>query len=107
MLATLAGQERISDNEAFNAWLRGYSRWKQRISSVLRRPLPPEHRPAFTAGLGTEPFKSEQALPGPIFMPQYHNAKQERSAALSQQAMTFKGGTDSGDTGTSMCGLRF
>jgi len=33
-------------------------------------------------------------------MPEYHSAKQERSAAFSQQAMTlFKQGTEAGDTG--------
>ena len=33
-------------------------------------------------------------------MPEYHSAKQERSAAISQQAMTlFKQGTEAGDTG--------
>jgi hypothetical protein len=100
LLATLAGQERIYDNETFDAWLRATFDGKKKLSQFYERRFRPEYRPAFSAWLDTEPFKNQQALPGPMFMPQYHSAEQERSAALGQQAMTlFKRGTDSGDTG--------
>ena len=100
MLATLAGQERVYDNEGFNAWLGATLDGKKELAQFYERRFRPEYRPAFTAWLATEPFRSKQPLPGPIFMPEYHSAKQERSAALSQQATTlFKQGTDAGDTG--------
>lgn len=99
-LATLSGQERIYDNEGFNAWLGATLDGKKALAQFYERRFRPEYRPAFAAWLATEPFKSKQPLPGPIFMPEYHSAKQERSAALSQQATTmFKRGTDAGDTG--------
>src|SRR5215469_671581 len=100
MLATLAGQDRIHDNEGFNAWFAATLDGKKELAQFYERRFRPEYRPAFAAWLATGPFKSKEPLPGPIFMPEYHSAKQERSAAFSQQAMTlFKQGTEAGDTG--------
>lgn len=90
----------IYDNEGFNAWLGATLDGKKALAQFYERRFRAEYRPAFSAWLATDPFKSKQPLPGPIFMPEYHRAKQERSAALSQQAMNlFKRGTDAGDTG--------
>jgi hypothetical protein len=98
--STLAGQERIYDNEVFSAWLRATFDGKKELAQFYERRFRPEYRVAFTAWLNTEPFKSKHSRPGPIFMPEYRSAKEERSIALSQQAMTsFKQGTESGDTG--------
>ena len=48
----------------------------------------------------TDPFNNAQAPPGPIFMPQYHNAKHERFLGLTKQAAEMADlGTKSGETG--------
>ena len=56
--------------------------------------------PAFAAWLSTDPFKNAQAPPGPIFMPDYHNAKHEQFLGLNKQAAEVaEQGTKSGETG--------
>jgi hypothetical protein len=40
----------------------------------------------FDAWLKTRPFENPSAPPGPIFMPQYHNAELERSDRLNEAA---------------------
>ena len=48
----------------------------------------------------TDPFNNAQAPPGPIFMPDYHNAKHEQFLGLNKQAAeTTDQGTKSGETG--------
>ena len=55
---------------------------------------------AFTAWLSTDPFNNAQAPPGPIFMPEYHNAKHEQFLGLNKQAADIADqGTKSGETG--------
>ena len=49
MLATLAGQERIYDNEGFNAWLAATLDGKKELAQFYERRFRPEYRPAFTA----------------------------------------------------------
>jgi hypothetical protein len=50
--------------------------------------------------MGTDPFKNAQAPPGPIFMPEYHNAKHEQFLSLNKQAAEMADqGTKSGETG--------
>jgi hypothetical protein len=74
-LATLAGQERIYDSDTFNSWLAAKLDGKEKATDFLERRFRDEYRVAFTAWLGTDPFNNTQAPPGPIFMPEYHNAK--------------------------------
>jgi hypothetical protein len=48
----------------------------------------------------TSPFNNAQAPPGPIFMPEYHNAKHEQFLGLNKQAAEMaEQGTKSGETG--------
>jgi hypothetical protein len=50
--------------------------------------------------MSTDPFKNAQAPPGPIFMPDYHNAKHEQFLGLTKQAADVADhGTKSGETG--------
>ena len=78
-LATLAGQERIYDSDTFNGWLAAKLDGKTQAAEV-RATLCDEYRPAFTAWMGTDPFNNAQAPPGPIFMPDYHNASTSSSS---------------------------
>jgi hypothetical protein len=99
-LATLAGQERIYDSDTFNSWLAAKLDNKQQAAEFFERRFRDEYRRAFTAWLGTDPFNNAQAPPGPIFMPDYHNAKHEQFLGLNKQAADIADqGTKSGETG--------
>src|SRR5438445_4107760 len=85
-LATLAGQERIYDSDTFNSWLVAKLDGKEKVAEFFERRFRDEYRPAFTAWLKTDPFNNAQAPPGPIFMPDYHNATQEQLLGLNNEA---------------------
>jgi hypothetical protein len=99
-LATLAGQERIYDSDTFNSWLAARLDGKAETSQFFERRFRDEYRPAFAAWMKTDPFNNAQAPPGPIFMPDYHNAKHEQFLGLTKQAAEMADqGTKSGETG--------
>ena len=99
-LATLAGQERIYDSDTFNSWVAAKLDGKEKAAEFFERRFSDEYRPAFTAWLRTDPFNNAQAPPGPIFMPDYHNAKHEQFLGLSKQAAEVADlGTKSGENG--------
>jgi hypothetical protein len=99
-LATLAGQERIYDSDTFNSWVVAKVDGKEKAAEFFERRFSDEYRPAFTAWLGTDPFNNAHAPPGPIFMPEYHNAKHEQFLSVSKQAVEMADeGTKSGETG--------
>ena len=99
-LATLAGQERIYDSDTFNSWLTAKLGGEEKAAEFFERRFRDEYRSAFSAWLKTDPFNNAQAPPGPIFMPDYHNAKHEQFLGLSKQAAEIADqGTKSGETG--------
>src|SRR5947199_5737522 len=99
-LATLAGQERIYDSDTFNSWLTAKLDGKEQAASFFERRFRDEYRPAFAAWLKTDPFNNAQAPPGPIFMPDYHDAKHEQFLGLCKQAAEVADqGVKSGETG--------
>ena len=99
-LATLAGQERIYDSDTFNSWLAAKLDGKEKAAEFFERRFRDEYRLAFTAWMSTDPFNNAQAPPGPIFMPEYHNAKHEQFLSLNKQAAEIADrGTKSGETG--------
>jgi hypothetical protein len=99
-LATLAGQERIYDSDTFNSWLAAKLDGKEKAAEFFERRFRDEYRPAFTAWMRTDPFNNVQAPPGPIFMPDYHDAKHDQFLALNKQAADVADrGTKSGETG--------
>ena len=99
-LATLAGQERIYDNDTFDSWLAAKLDAKAEAAEFFERRFRDEYRPAFAAWMKTDPFNNTQAPPGPIFMPEYHNAKHEQFLSLTKQAGDVTDeGTKAGETG--------
>jgi hypothetical protein len=99
-LATLAGQERIYDSDTFNSWIAAKLDGKAQAADFFERRFRDEYRPAFAAWMKTDPFNNAQAPPGPIFMPDYHNAKHEQFLSLTKQATEVADqGTNSGETG--------
>jgi len=99
-LATLAGQERIYDSDTFNSWLVAKLDNKKEAAEFFERRFRDEYRTAFAAWMSTDPFNNVQAHPGPIFMPEYHNAKHEQFLGLNKQAADIADeGVKSGETG--------
>ena len=99
-LVTVAGQERIYDSDTFNSWLAAQLDGKSQAAEFFERRFRDEYRTAFAAWMSTDPFKNAQAPPGPIFMPEYHNAKHEQFLGLNKQAAEIADqGTKSGETG--------
>ena len=99
-LATLAGQERIYDSDTFNSWLAAKLDGKAEAADFFERRFRDEYRPAFAAWMKTDPFNNTQAPAGPIFMPEYHNAKHEQFLGLTKQAAEMADqGTKSGEIG--------
>src|ERR1041384_3771217 len=99
-LATLAGQGRIYDSDTFNSWLAAKLDGKAEAAEFFERRFRDEYRRAFAAWMKTDPFHNAQAPPGPIFMPEYRNAKHEEFSGLTKQATDMAGqGTNSGETG--------
>jgi hypothetical protein len=99
-LATLAGQERIYDSDTFNSWLAAKLDGKAQTAEFFERRFREEYRPAFRAWMSTDPFNNPQASPGPIFMPEYRNAKHDQFLALNKESAEIADeGTKSGETG--------
>jgi hypothetical protein len=82
---TRGGQERVYDAIAFDFWLQERSADKKTSGLFVKR-FRPEYRPAFVAWLATHPFTNPRAPAGPIDMPQYHNAQEERATLYEQRA---------------------
>ena len=100
LLGTQGGQQKLYDTTTFNTWLQVRSAGDEKAARLLERRFRPEYRPAFVAWLKTNPFENPRAPPGPIFMPQYHNALTERSNRLQETAgETFDRGTEARERG--------
>src|SRR4051794_18722322 len=107
-LATLAGQERIYDSDTFDSWLAAKLDGKEKATDFFERRFREEYRPAFAAWLATDPFNNAQAPPGPIFMPEYHNAKHEQFLGSNKEAAEVaERGTKSGEIGDQYVRITF
>ena len=99
-LQTRGGQEQVYDSTTLNSWLSATLTGNEKLARFYARRFLPDYRPAFRAWLATDPLNNPRAPPGPIYMPQYHNTKIERAAALNAVASrTFDRGTESRHTG--------
>lgn len=99
-LATLSGQERLYDNDTFDSWLAAKLDGKAEAAEFFERRFRDEYRPAFAAWMKSDPLNNAQAPAGPMFMPEYHNAKHEQFLSLTKQAVDVNDeGTKAGETG--------
>jgi hypothetical protein len=85
-LATRGGQEQLYDASTFGSWLAATATHNKEAAALFERRFRVEFRPAFRAWLKTDPFHNPKAPPGPLVMPQYHNAALVASAAASTKA---------------------
>ena len=53
------------------------------LANFIQKRFRAEFRPAFEAWLATNPFNNPNALPGPLFMPQYKLSLQEKAPPTS------------------------
>ena len=98
--STRGGQQQLYDITTFNAWVGPYLHGDQKLAAVFEARFRPEYRVAFDAWMALDPFHNPDASPGPIFMPQYHNALLESSDRLNEQASTtFELGTQARERG--------
>jgi len=84
--STRAGQLRLDDLIYFNGWLDARRSGDRRLATIYRDRFRPEFVPAFRAWIAQRPFANPAAIPGPLYMPQYHPADLELSARLDADA---------------------
>jgi hypothetical protein len=88
-LQTGGGQERIYDASTVVEWIKAESGGQHKLAQLFERRFRPEFRVAFEAWKKTDPLNNPNAPPGPLMMPEYHNAKSEESAKLESKAAEF------------------
>jgi hypothetical protein len=84
--ATQAGQLRIDDLLYFNEWLDARRAGDQELAELYRRRFRPEFVPAFDAWLAQKPFTNRNAVPGPLYMPEYRSADLANSGKFDAAA---------------------
>jgi hypothetical protein len=90
-----AGQVRIDDLLYFNGWLNAHSTGDEALAAIYERRFRPGFVPAFRAWIAQRPFTNPNAVPGPLYMPQYQLPALDRSHALDDEAdALYKEGTD-------------
>jgi hypothetical protein len=96
---TAGGQQRLLDTSTFNTWIQARVAGERQLADLYVRRFSSEYRVAFDAWLRTHPFTNRNAPPGPIFMPEYHNAELERAGRLEDRASAaFDHGTQARET---------
>jgi hypothetical protein len=83
---TVSGQLRIDDLLYFNGWLDAQRSGNRRLAAIYRRRFRSEFVPAFRAWLAQKPFSNPNAIPGPLYMPQYRPAGERRARELDDRA---------------------
>jgi hypothetical protein len=84
--STHAGQSRIDDLLYFNGWLNAQQTGDRELAHVYERRFRPAFVPAFDAWIAQHPFTNPDAIPGPLYMPQYRLVSLTRAAKLSNEA---------------------
>ena len=98
-LATRAGQEQIYDASTVSEWIKAEFAGNHKLAQLFERRFRPEFRTAFEAWVKLDPLNNPDAPPGPLVMPEYHNAHAAESAKLSTEASdAFEKGTKARST---------
>jgi hypothetical protein len=99
LAATQGGQELIFNTNTLNAWLLATTTGDAAAANLLEKRFTDNYAVAFDAWLKTDPLTSDDAPPGPMYMPQYHNRFDEKAGQLNQEASTaFEAGASARDT---------
>jgi hypothetical protein len=98
--STRGGQILGADAAMFTAWLEAHTAGDVQLQRELERRFSSEYHAAFEAWLATEPFDAPDAVPGPGYMPEYHNPDLEKAEELNAEAAhEFEEGTHARETG--------
>ena len=98
--AARGGQLQIYDSTTFSFWLQAVTTGNLKTAAAFEKRFRLEFRPAFAAWEQTHPLTNPKAPPGPLVMPQYHNASLEASAQWEKRATAaFEAGTAARETG--------
>jgi len=81
-----ANEQRLYIASTVVEWLKAEARGDDKLADLFERRLLPEIRPAFQAWKQTDPLHNPNAPAGPQLMRDYHNAKSEEAAKLSEQS---------------------
>jgi len=81
-----ANEQRLYIASTVVEWLKAEARGDDKLADLFERRLLPEIRPAFQAWKQTDPLHNPNAPAGPQLMREYHNAKSEEAAKLSEQS---------------------
>jgi hypothetical protein len=93
--STHAGQSRIDDLLYFNGWLDAHQAGNQGLATIYERRFRAAFIPAFHAWLAQHPFTNPNAIPGPLYMPQYKLPDVAKAQTLSNEADDlYQEGTD-------------
>jgi len=84
--STLAGQYKLYDTIMVNNWLNAYAQGNTTLAKIFQRRFRPELQVAFAAWMATHPFTNPNALPGPLFMPQYTVSQDALANGLDAKA---------------------
>jgi hypothetical protein len=84
--STHAGQSRIDDLLYFNGWLNAHQTGDRALAHIYERRFRAAFVPAFDAWIAQRPFTNPDAIPGPLYMPQYRLVSLTRAAKLSNEA---------------------
>jgi hypothetical protein len=97
--STRGGQVLLADSSFLNGWLQAHATGDHELEDLFERRFSPEYAVAFRAWLGTDPFTSDTAPPGPAAMPDYKNPDLEKAAELNDEASaSFAQGTEARET---------
>jgi hypothetical protein len=83
---TTAGQLRIDDLLYFDEWLNAEQAGNTKLATIYQRRFRAEFVPAFRAWLAQRPFTNPDAVPGPLYMPQYRSTATGAARTLDRQA---------------------
>jgi hypothetical protein len=93
--STHSGQVRIDDLLKFDGWLNARAAGDRQLQAIYEDRFRPAFLPAFRAWLRERPFTRGDAIPSPLYEPQYRLSALEHSRALDRQAdELYKQGTD-------------
>jgi hypothetical protein len=84
--STVAGQLRIEDLLYFNGWLNAREAGNARLAALYEHRFRPAFVPAFRAWIAQRPFTNRDAVPGPLYMPQYRLSQTGDAHRLDAQA---------------------
>jgi hypothetical protein len=84
--ANHSGQVRIDDLLKFDGWLNAHAAGDHQLQVIYEDRFRPAFLPAFRAWMGEHPFSNGDAIPSPLYEPEYRLESLQRSRALDRKA---------------------